>query len=74
PEQAARWSELTAAYVRSQALGGPAEEPMARAVAALGLLADRLAAVESALTRAVAPVTPPADPRARHAARPKEQP
>lgn len=39
--QAARWSEVTAAYLRTQALGG-GEDPLSRAVAALGLLADRI--------------------------------
>lgn len=51
PEQAERWAEIKAAYVRRQALGGPDGDPMTRAVAALGLLADRLSAVESAITR-----------------------
>lgn len=64
-EQSARWSEVKAAYVRTQALGGPESDPspafgrgdahlaaLARAVAALGLLADRVAAVESAINRA----------------------
>ncbi|MEU8626093.1 DNA repair ATPase [Streptomyces sp. NPDC048669] len=55
PEQAARWSAVTAAYVRTQALGGPDGDPMTRAVAALGLLADRIAAVESAISRAADP-------------------
>ncbi|MFI1034687.1 DNA repair ATPase [Streptomyces sp. NPDC020951] len=50
-EQAARWDELKAAYVRGQAFGGAEEDPLTRAVAALGLLADRVAAVESAITR-----------------------
>lgn len=52
PEQAARWSAVTASYVRSQALGGPDGDPLTRAVAALGLLADRIAAVETAISRA----------------------
>ncbi|MFD3921734.1 DNA repair ATPase [Streptomyces sp. NPDC058595] len=52
PEQAARWAEIKAAYVRRQALGGPEGDPVTQAVAALGLLADRVAAVESAITRA----------------------
>lgn len=51
-EQSARWSEVKAAYVRTQTLGGPEGDPIARAVAALGLLADRVAAVESAINRA----------------------
>lgn len=55
PEQAARWSAVTASYVRAQALGGPDGDPVTRAVAALGLLADRIAAVESAISRAADP-------------------
>ncbi|MET9558168.1 DNA repair ATPase [Streptomyces sp. NPDC006645] len=55
PEQAERWAEIKAAYVRRQALGGPERDPMTRAVAALGLLADRVAAVESAITRGRGP-------------------
>lgn len=50
-EQAARWTELKTVYVRTQALGGPEGNPLSKAVAALGLLADRVAAVESAITR-----------------------
>jgi hypothetical protein len=50
--QAARWAEVKAAFVRARTLGGPEEDPLLRAVAALGLLADRVAAVESAITRA----------------------
>jgi hypothetical protein len=63
PEQTARWAEIKSAYVRTQARGGPEDDPVtlpralgsARAgrppiVAALGLLADRVAAVESAIT------------------------
>ncbi|MYW07312.1 AAA family ATPase [Streptomyces sp. SID2563] len=62
PAQAERWAALCSSYVRTQALGGPEGDPMTRAVAALGLLADRIAAVETAIGRA-------ADPRhllARH--------
>jgi hypothetical protein len=50
--QAARWAELKAAHVRVRTLGGPGDDPLSRAVAALGLLADRVAAVESAIDRA----------------------
>ncbi len=55
PEQAARWAEVSAAYVRERALGGSGDDPLARAVAALGLLADRVAAVEAAIDRAADP-------------------
>ncbi|WP_371658265.1 DNA repair ATPase [Streptomyces sp. NBC_00280] len=67
--QAARWAELKAAYVRVQTLGGPDNDPLTRAVAALGLLADRMAAVETAINRAVDPRRPTANATARHAAR-----
>lgn len=53
-EQARRWEELKAAYVRARTLDGPADDPLGRAVSALGLLADRLAAVETAIDRAAA--------------------
>ncbi|MDX2297217.1 MULTISPECIES: DNA repair ATPase [Streptomyces] len=52
PGQAARWTEITAAHVRSRSLAGAGDDPTARAVAALGLLADRITAVEAAITRA----------------------
>ncbi|WP_330239681.1 DNA repair ATPase [Streptomyces sp. NBC_00525] len=55
PAQAERWAALCASYVRTQALGGPEGDPMTRAVAALGLLADRIAAVETAIGRAADP-------------------
>ncbi|MGW0879290.1 DNA repair ATPase [Streptomyces sp. NPDC002671] len=51
-EQAVRWAEVKTADVRARTLGGPGDDPLTRAVAALGLLADRVAAVESAITRA----------------------
>lgn len=56
-EQADRWAAITASYVRTQALGGPDSSPMTRAVAALGLLADRVAAVESAIRRSGGSIT-----------------
>ncbi|MEV6290514.1 DNA repair ATPase [Streptomyces sp. NPDC051896] len=52
PAEAARWTEVKTAHVRARTLGGPEEDPVSRAVAALGLLADRIAAVESAIERA----------------------
>lgn len=54
-EQSARWAELKAAHVRTLTLGGPDEDALARAVAALALLGDRIAAVEAAITRAADP-------------------
>ncbi|NBH05408.1 AAA family ATPase, partial [Amycolatopsis sp. SID8362] len=52
PEQARRWADVKAAYLRARALGGADESPMSRAVGAVGLLADRVGAVESAIDRA----------------------
>lgn len=49
PEQAARWEEVKAAYRREQALGGAGDDPMVRAVGAVGLLADRVREIESAI-------------------------
>lgn len=72
PEQSARWSAITAAYVRTQTLGGPDGDPVTRAVAALGLLADRIAAVESAIVRVADPRHLLTNPQARHAAPPRE--
>ncbi|MFE3853061.1 DNA repair ATPase [Streptomyces griseorubiginosus] len=69
-EQAVRWAELKAAYVRTRTLGGPDSDSLTRAVAALGLLADRVAAVETAIDRAAGPRRLTATPDARHAARP----
>ncbi|UYQ63497.1 DNA repair ATPase [Streptomyces peucetius] len=67
-EQASRWEEIKTRYVRARALGGPDGDPLTRAVAALGLLADRVAAVESAITRAADPRYLVARPSGRHAA------
>ncbi|WP_432037913.1 DNA repair ATPase [Streptomyces cucumeris] len=60
PAEAARWAEITSAYTRRQVLGGPEQDPLTRAVAALSLLADRVAAVESAILRAADPHGPTA--------------
>ncbi|WP_432185247.1 DNA repair ATPase [Streptomyces tendae] len=68
PEQAARWAEVRTAHVRARTLGGPGDDPLTRAVAALGLLADRVAAVESAITRAADPRRLLANPHVRDAA------
>ncbi|PTH83615.1 DNA repair ATPase [Streptomyces sp. A244] len=69
-EQASRWTELKAAHVRAQSLGGPEDNRIARAVSALGLLADRIAAVETAINRATDPRHLAMNSTARHAARP----
>jgi len=66
--QAARWAELKAAHFRAQSLGGPEDDPLTRAVAALSLLAERVAAVESAINRAADPRALLANPHARHSA------
>ncbi|WP_086824399.1 DNA repair ATPase [Streptomyces sp. NRRL B-24572] len=70
PAQATRWTEVTAARTRTQALGGSGDDPLARAVAALGLLADRITAVETAITRATDPRHLLARPAGRHAVHP----
>jgi hypothetical protein len=67
--QEARWAEMKTVYIRTQALGGPEDDQLTRAVAALGLLADRITAVESAINRATDPRSLMANPEARHAAR-----
>ncbi len=51
-EQRARWAEVKAAFQRAQALGGAEDSPINRAVGAVGLLADRVGAVEQAIDRA----------------------
>ncbi|MFK0235377.1 DNA repair ATPase [Streptomyces vinaceus] len=71
-EQAERWNAIKASYARARTLGGPEADPLTRAVAALGLLADRVASVESAITRATEQRHTPDHPAARHAVRPAE--
>ena len=51
PAQVTRWAEVKAAYLRAKALGGNGDDPMARAVGAVGLLADRVGDVSSAIGR-----------------------
>ena len=51
-EQRARWAEVKAAFRRARALGGAEDDPLLRAVGAVGLLADRVGAVEEAIDRA----------------------
>ncbi|GAA1877572.1 DNA repair ATPase [Asanoa iriomotensis] len=48
-DQASRWAAVKAAYLRQKALGGADDDPMARAVGAVGLVADRIGAIEAAL-------------------------
>ncbi|MEV4107835.1 DNA repair ATPase [Nonomuraea sp. NPDC049695] len=52
PAQAERWAEIKAAYLKAKALGGADDDPMARAVGALGLLADRVSEVGTAIREA----------------------
>ncbi|WP_230415984.1 hypothetical protein [Micromonospora tarapacensis] len=52
PEQAHRWAEVKDAFRRSRALGGAGDDPVDRAVGALGLLADRVSGVTAAIGRA----------------------
>ncbi|MFH8490945.1 DNA repair ATPase [Streptomyces longisporoflavus] len=70
PEQADRWAGIKAAHIRARTLGGPDDDPLVRALAALGLLADRVASVETAITRATDPRHALTNPEARHASRP----
>jgi hypothetical protein len=51
PAQVERWAEVKAGYRRAQALGGAQDDPMSRAVGAVGLLADQVGAVESTIER-----------------------
>ncbi|MFI6522199.1 hypothetical protein ACIBF1_42095 [Spirillospora sp. NPDC050679] len=46
-----RWSEVKTAYQRAQALAGPSDDPLIRTI---GLLADQVSTIESALERAAA--------------------
>ncbi|MDV9190879.1 DNA repair ATPase [Streptomyces sp. SR27] len=49
PTQSARWKQITTAH---RARGNPEDTPLTRAIAALSDLADRITAVETAITRA----------------------
>ncbi|MFF3668795.1 DNA repair ATPase [Microtetraspora malaysiensis] len=53
-EQRRRWAEVKAGYLRARALGGDEDDPMVRAVGAIGLLADRVGGVERAIDRTTA--------------------
>lgn len=48
-EQEARWRDVKQAFLRARALGGAADDPVTRAVGAIGLLADRVGEVGSAI-------------------------
>ncbi|MEV0827831.1 DNA repair ATPase [Nonomuraea rubra] len=49
PAQAERWAAVKAAYLKAKALGGAEDDPMVRAVGAIGLLADRVSEVGTAI-------------------------
>ena len=51
PEQEERWAQVKAAFRRSRALGGAEDDPVTRAIGAIGLLADRVGEIGSALDR-----------------------
>jgi hypothetical protein len=48
-EQARRWVEVKQGFLREQALGGAEDDPMSRAVGAVGLLADRVGEIRTAI-------------------------
>ncbi|MEV2278413.1 DNA repair ATPase [Nocardiopsis sp. NPDC049922] len=52
PEQEARWAEVKEAFRRGRALGGAEDDPMTRAIGAMGLLADRVGSIGTAIDRA----------------------
>ncbi|WP_315987254.1 DNA repair ATPase [Actinomadura sp. HBU206391] len=49
PEQTERWTQVKTAYQRSQALRGDHDDAITRAVGAIGLLADEVAAIGTAI-------------------------
>ncbi|MGH3585936.1 MAG: ATP-binding protein, partial [Pseudonocardia sp.] len=49
PEQAQRWAAVKAAFLREKALGGAEDDPMTRAVGAVGMLADRVGEIRTAI-------------------------
>ncbi|WP_433435884.1 DNA repair ATPase [Nonomuraea sp. CA-141351] len=49
PAQAERWEEIKTAFLKARALGGAGDDPMTRAVGAIGLLADRVSEVGTAI-------------------------
>ncbi|MFI6483374.1 DNA repair ATPase [Nonomuraea sp. NPDC050663] len=48
-EQEARWRDVKQAFLRTRALGGAEDDPVTRAVGAIGLLADRVSEVGTAI-------------------------
>ncbi|GHC96606.1 hypothetical protein GCM10007079_49450 [Nocardiopsis terrae] len=51
PEQETRWREVKEGFRRGRALGGSDDDPMTRAIGAMGLLADRVGEIGTALER-----------------------
>ncbi|MFI6499943.1 DNA repair ATPase [Nonomuraea typhae] len=51
PAEKERWTQIKSAYLRSRALGGAEDDPMTRAVGAIGLLADRVTDISTAIRR-----------------------
>ncbi|WP_166353883.1 DNA repair ATPase [Phytoactinopolyspora limicola] len=70
PEQSERWAEVKAGFLRAQALGGDEDDPMSRAVGAIGLLADRVGGIENAISHVTEKAFDPSNRGAR-ARRPK---
>ncbi|MEE2039438.1 DNA repair ATPase [Nocardiopsis sp. CT-R113] len=51
PEQEARWAEVKEGFRRGRALGGADDDPLTRAIGAMGLLADRVGEIGDAIGR-----------------------
>jgi hypothetical protein len=52
PEQKTRWEQVKEGFLRGRALGGSEDDPMTRAIGAMGLLADRVGSIGTAIDRA----------------------
>ncbi|RKS06255.1 dynein-related subfamily AAA family protein [Nocardiopsis sp. Huas11] len=52
PEQKTRWTQVKDGFLRGRALGGSEDDPMTRAIGAMGLLADRVGSIGTAIDRA----------------------
>ncbi|MEU0564048.1 DNA repair ATPase [Nonomuraea sp. NPDC005983] len=63
PAQQSRWTEIKAAYLREKALGGTDDDPMTRAVGAIGLLAERVGEVGTAIRDGAGPPVTRRPPR-----------
>jgi hypothetical protein len=53
PEQAARWAEIKAAFLREQRMGGKDDDPAGRVTGSLALLDDQLKGIREALNQAL---------------------